>query len=176
MKRAWPYALALAVVVTGCYLALAPLLRSLTPGPTGTQAVTLVSSRTTTVPATNASPAVVLKSNDPGFTSQVKVAVKKTTKKSSKKTANVVQTPVFVSPPATTSNSSPSTTSSSTTTTTTPSSKPKSTGKTASTNSTRLPRSVGGGIDQADNGGFAGQGNGDSAVTGGKSSTVANGG
>ena len=34
MKRAWPYALALAVVVTGCYLALAPLLRSLSPGPT----------------------------------------------------------------------------------------------------------------------------------------------
>ena len=33
MKRAWPYALALAVVVTGCYLALAPLLRSLSPAP-----------------------------------------------------------------------------------------------------------------------------------------------
>ncbi len=34
MKRAWPYALALAVVVTGCYLALTPLLRSLSPAPT----------------------------------------------------------------------------------------------------------------------------------------------
>ena len=34
MKRAWPYALALAVVVTGCYLLLAPLLRSLSPTPT----------------------------------------------------------------------------------------------------------------------------------------------
>jgi hypothetical protein len=33
MKRAWPYALALAVVVTGCYLALVPLLRSLSPAP-----------------------------------------------------------------------------------------------------------------------------------------------
>ena len=31
MKRAWPYAVALAVVVTGCYLALTPLLRSLSP-------------------------------------------------------------------------------------------------------------------------------------------------
>ena len=34
MKRAWPYAVALAVVVTGCYLALTPLLRSLSPGAT----------------------------------------------------------------------------------------------------------------------------------------------
>jgi hypothetical protein len=32
MKRAWPYAVALAIVVTGCYLALTPLLRSLSPG------------------------------------------------------------------------------------------------------------------------------------------------
>ena len=34
MKRAWPYAVALAIVVTGCYLALTPLLRSLSPGAT----------------------------------------------------------------------------------------------------------------------------------------------
>jgi hypothetical protein len=38
MKRAWPYALALAVVVTGCYLALVPLLRSLSPAPTSSAA------------------------------------------------------------------------------------------------------------------------------------------
>jgi len=34
MKRAWPYAVALAIVVTGCYLALTPLLRSLSPSAT----------------------------------------------------------------------------------------------------------------------------------------------
>jgi hypothetical protein len=34
MKRAWPYAVALAIVVTGCYLALTPLLRSISPGAT----------------------------------------------------------------------------------------------------------------------------------------------
>jgi hypothetical protein len=51
MKRAWPYALALAVVVTGCYLALAPLLRSLSPAPTTSAASPLTHApNVTTVP------------------------------------------------------------------------------------------------------------------------------
>jgi hypothetical protein len=49
MKRAWPYALALAVVVTGCYLALAPLLRSLSPAPTTSANSLSTGSNTTTV-------------------------------------------------------------------------------------------------------------------------------
>jgi hypothetical protein len=178
MKRAWPYALALAVVVTGCYLALAPLLRSLTPGPTGAQATPLLrSSGTTTVSATKLIRVPTI-SPDHGFTALVGKAKTAKKAKKTKKVAQVAQKPVFVqSPPSlsssTSTGSSPS--SSSTTSTTPTTSKPKTSNKTASSKGSRLQGTVGGTVDQADNGGFAGQGNGDSAVTGGKSSTVAGG-
>jgi hypothetical protein len=177
MKRAWPYALALAVVVTACYLAMAPLLRSLNPGPTGTSALPLPGATTTTVPQLSTQPPVTIKSNNAGFTSRVKVTVKKSKKA---KKPKVTQTPIFVSPTTSTpsSSSSSTSTSSSTTSTTRTSTKPKTnTTKPASNaNASRPPASVSGTIDQADNGGFAGQNNGDSTLPGGNSSTVAAGG
>jgi hypothetical protein len=178
MKRAWPYALALAVVVTGCYLALAPLLRSLNPGPTATSAGPLHSSYTTTVPVLNKQPPVADASTNHGFTSRVKVTIKTAKKaKQSKKADKVTQTPAFVSPTTTNSSSSSSTTtsSSSTTSTTRTPSKPKTT-KAASNAGTRPPASVSGTINQSDNGGFAGQDPGDSTLPpAGKTSTVVGG-
>jgi hypothetical protein len=174
MKRAWPYALALAVVVTGCYLALVPLLRSLNPGPTATQSAALQGSRTTTV---SSSKNVVVVSVSPahGFTAldAAKKTVKKAAKKSSKRNTPAVSTPTheFVTPTQpTTSN----TASSSSSTTTPPPAKTtpvKTTPKTTAANN--RTRQVGGTINQADNGGFAGKGNGDSTMAGGKSSTLA---
>jgi hypothetical protein len=69
MKRAWPYALALAVVVTGCYLALAPLLRSLSPSPAGTQQTALVTNgNTITVRSVAPNPAAQRSSKGTQFT------------------------------------------------------------------------------------------------------------
>jgi hypothetical protein len=179
MKRAWPYALALALVVTGCYLAMAPLLRSLNPGPTGTSAQPLPGVHTTTVPQVNKQPPVQFESNNAGFTSRVKVTVKKAKKATTKKHAKVAQTPIFVSPTTTntpSSSSSSTTTSSSNTVTTRTPAKPKTNTTKPVSNTARPSGVVSGTIDQADNGGFAGQGNGNSTLPGGKSSTVADGG
>jgi hypothetical protein len=175
MKRAWPYALALAVVVTGCYLALVPLLRSLNPGPTATASATLVGSSTTTVSQSKVIPFSGTAS-DHGFTALVKQpASKKKAKKTSVKgkpghTSTATTTHEFVTPTtpttSTSTSSSPPSTSTNTVKTTakTPAKKPAA-------NTQRAP--VGGTIDQTDNGGFAGQGNGDSTMAGGKTSTLA---
>jgi hypothetical protein len=181
MKRAWPYAVALAVVVTGCYLALAPLLRSLNPGPTGTSASQpLLGANTTTVQQVKKQPSVKYTSDNPGFTSRVTVKAKKSKKaKTPHKAAKVNQTPVFIQSQTTanssSSSSSTTTSPSSTTTTTHTPTKPKTT-KAASNAGARPPAVVGGTINQQDNGGFAGQGNGDSTLPpAGKTSTVVDG-
>jgi hypothetical protein len=177
MKRAWPYALALAVVVTGCYLALVPLLRSLNPGPTATQSAALSGSGTTTVASSKSIPLVGTSSSH-GFTALDPTAKKKTVKKVATKTSkrHSVQTSTttheFVTP---TQPSSSTTTSSSSSTTSTPPAKTaptKTTSKTPAAN-TRARAQVGGTIDQNDNGGFAGKNHGDSTMAGGKTSTLA---
>jgi hypothetical protein len=177
MKRAWPYALALAVVVTGCYLALAPLLRSLNPGPTATASAALTGSNTTTVSQSKAIPLEVIQKGA-GFTAYVGSSTKKKAKKASHKTVvpPVTTTHVFVTPPTsstsgTSSSSSSSSSSTSTNAPKTPTAK-TSTSKTAAAN-TRKSQVVGGAINQNDNGGFAGQGNGDQTMAGGKTSTLA---
>jgi hypothetical protein len=172
MKRAWPYALALAVVVTGCYLALAPLLRSLNPGPTASASATLVGSSTTTVSESKVIPISGGTASDHGFTALVQ------TKKKAKKTgtagkpAHTATTTHFVTPPTPTTSNTPSSSSSTSTTTNTVKTTTKTPPtKTTAANNRRAP--VGGTIDQSDNGGFAGQGNGDSTMAGGKTSTLA---
>jgi hypothetical protein len=178
MKRAWPYALALAVVVTGCYLALVPLLRSLNPGPTATQSQALSGSGTTTV---SSSKTIVLvgTSHSHGFTAldpTAKKTVKKAAKKSSKRNSPPVSTTTheFVTPTQPTTSSSTVSSSSSSSTSTPPAktTPTKTTPKTTAA-SNRARAQVGGTIDQADNGGFAGKGNGESTMAGGKSSTLA---
>jgi hypothetical protein len=175
MKRAWPYALALAVVVTGCYLALTPLLRSLNPGPTATPAAALLGSSTTTVAQTKSTGFVI-----PGpqhgatsFASALPTATKKKTRKATKKVAVATQTPIFVQSTTPTDGGTSLNTTSTTSTTSTPARKPST--KTAASKTASLPRSVGGGINQNDNGGFAGQSNGNSSMTGGKTSSLAGG-
>jgi hypothetical protein len=162
MKRAWPYAVALAVVVTGCYLALAPLLRSLSPAPTTTAASPLTKSDVTTVGRSqpihfDRPPTTSSKFVGNLATTKKKKAVKKAVKKPA---AATTPTPggFAANPPSTSSSSSPSRSSS--TPAATP--KPKSTpAKTAS----KGPRSVGGAaVDQAQGGGFAG-GNSSGSIT-----------
>jgi hypothetical protein len=174
MKRAWPYALALAVVVTGCYLALAPLLRSLNPGPTATASATLVGSSTTTVSESKVIPLSGVAPRH-GFTALVqtkKKAKKTTTHGKPAHTSTAATTAHFVAPstPTTSGTSSSSGSTSTTTTTVKTATKTPSTKKPAA-NSQRP--AIGGTIDQSDNGGFAGQGNGDSTMAGGKTSTLA---
>jgi hypothetical protein len=172
MKRAWPYALALAVVVTGCYLALAPLLRSLNPGPTTTASATLLGSSTTTV---SESKVIAFSGGTAavhGFTANV--TPKKKAKKilvKGKPAHTATTTHVYVSPTTPSTSGTSSTSSSTSTSTNTVKTTSKTPAKKPAANTQRAP--VGGTIDQTDNGGFAGQGNGDSTMAGGKTSTLA---
>jgi hypothetical protein len=83
MKRAWPYALALAVVVTGCYLALVPLLRSLSPAP-ASSATSPLAKGNNVIPVGKSK---VIKFESPKVGKQSFVANLTTTKKKTKKTA-----------------------------------------------------------------------------------------
>jgi hypothetical protein len=86
MKRAWPYALALAVVVTGCYLALVPLLRSLSPAPSASATSQLVQGTgTTTVDKQTAKTDVLFNSKAPKTSSKFVSALAPKTKKKTKK-------------------------------------------------------------------------------------------
>jgi hypothetical protein len=87
MKRAWPYALALAVVVTGCYLALVPLLRSLSPAPTASATSQLVQGTGTTTVKQTAKADVLFNSKAQKTTSKFvsALAPKTSTKKKAKK-------------------------------------------------------------------------------------------
>jgi hypothetical protein len=163
MKRAWPYALALAVVVTGCYLALAPLLRSLSPDPTTSATSRQLTQGSDTV--TVGQQAVKqIKFNSPVKVGSTFVGNLKTTKK--KKVKKPVTTPTATTgfannPPSSSSSSSSSrgssnSSSSSSSSSSTPKSTPKTTTPPAKTAS-KGARSVGGGsVDQATDGGFAG--------------------
>ncbi len=166
MKRAWPYALALAVVVTGCYLVLAPLLRSLSPAPTASATRLNQTSNTTTVGRSKTFNFVGKTHGQNSYASAL------TTKKKAKKVAKKpvkTTTPQVSAPPAPSSNTTgfannpPSSSSSSST--------PKSTPTTPSTttkSANRKNSAVGGQIDQSqsDNG-FAGP-TGNGPVTGGQ--------
>jgi hypothetical protein len=178
MKRAWPYALALAVVVTGCYLALAPLLRSLSPAPAST-ANRLSQNQNNNVETVNKAKGFAVVSSKPGkitYVTGLKKKAKKA-KKAKKSTTNPTKKSTTTNAPsqstATTgfANNAPSSSSSSSTpapksttttpkaTATTPTSKAASKKKTGSA-------SVGGGIDQGGGAGFAGQTGGGSVVGG----------
>jgi hypothetical protein len=177
MKRAWPYALALAVVVTGCYLALAPLLRSLSPAPASTANRLSQGSNVQTV---GKSKSISIKSTKPGTNSFVSaLATKKKAKKVKKSTTTTTRksTTTTNAPSQSTSttgfaNNAPSSSSSNTTaqapksTVTTPkstASPPKSKAASKKTGSA----SVGGGIDQSQGSGFAGP-TGSGSVVGGQ--------
>jgi hypothetical protein len=166
VKRAWPYALALAVVVTGCYLVLAPLLRSLSPAPAASATRLNQTSNTTTVGRSKTFNFVGKAHGQNSYASAL------TTKKKAKKVAKKpvkTTTPQVSAPPAPSSNTTgfannpPSSSSSSST--------PKSTPTTPSTttkSANRKNSAVGGQIDQSqsDNG-FAGP-TGNGPVTGGQ--------
>jgi hypothetical protein len=154
MKRAWPYALALAVVVTGCYLALAPLLRSLSPAPT-TSANRL--SQTKNVTTVGKSKTIHYTGADPGTTSLVSSLhiKKKAAKKVSKPPVKAPATPkvttspqssttsgVANTPPASSSNTAPKTT--------------KTTSSSTTKTANRKNTPVGGQVDQSQSDGFAG--------------------
>jgi hypothetical protein len=163
MKRAWPYALALAVVVTGCYLALAPLLRSLSPAPTTSATARQLTQGSNTVTVGQQAVKQIT------FNSRVKVGstfvgnLKTTKKKKVKKPATTTTTTggFAANPPSSSSSSSSASGSSSSSggssgPSSTPTSTPKTTSPPAKTAS-KGPRSVGGGsVDQATDGGFAG--------------------
>jgi hypothetical protein len=85
MKRAWPYALALAVVVTGCYLALVPLLRSLSPA--APRSATSPLARVANVTTVPTSKGILVYRGPRGASSFVGnlTTTKKTTKKTAKK-------------------------------------------------------------------------------------------
>jgi hypothetical protein len=163
MKRAWPYAVALAVVVTGCYLALTPLLRSLSPG--ATTSTSSISKIQTTITVGQAKGTTIILSPNAGqqrFVSNIPETTKKTTKKTVKKT-------VKSSPPSTTDTTGFATgsPSSSSQTTKTPTVKAKT--KTVK----RGTGSVNGAVDPANGGGLASSGGGDSTGTGGTHSDPA---
>lgn len=154
MKRAWPYALALAVVVTGCYLALAPLLRSLSPAPTTSASSLSTGSNTTTV---GKSKPIVFRGphGTSGFVSAL--AKKKAKKKVTKAPAKATATPKVSAPtPSSTStgfaNNQPSSSSDSTST---PKSAPATAPSTTKTTN-RKNSALGGSIHQGQGGdGFA---------------------
>jgi hypothetical protein len=155
MKRAWPYALALAVVVTGCYLALAPLLRSLSPAPTASANRLGQVSNTTTVGKAKTIKYQGKNHGQQGFVSAL--AKKKAKKKVTKAPAKAAATPKVSAPtPSSTStgfagNSTSSSSSSSSTPKSTPTT-PSSTTKTTN----RKNSALGGSIHQGQGGdGFA---------------------
>ena len=153
MKRAWPYALALAVVVTGCYLALAPLLRSLSPAPTTSANRLSAVSNVTTV---GKSKTIHFRSPSHGTNLLVSnLAKKKAKKKVTKAPAKTTTPKVSTTTPSSNStgfaNNPPSSSSSSSTPKTTPTT-PASTTKTTN----RKNSALGGSIHQGQGGdGFA---------------------
>jgi hypothetical protein len=161
MKRAWPYAVALAVVVTGCYLALTPLLRSLSPGAT-TSASSISNIQTTaTVGQSKIYTIVSSESGKVGstFVNDLRTKKKaKTTKTTADKTAPPTDTTGFAGGSSSTQAPTKTTT------------KAKAT-KTAKKGS----GSVGGSVDQSSTGlgGLAGNGNGNGTVPGGTKSDPA---
>jgi hypothetical protein len=170
MKRAWPYAVALAVVVTGCYLLLAPLLRSLSPAPTTSASQLSQGSNSTTV---GKAPTIIFRSPNHGAT---QFASALTTKKKAKK-AKKTRKPTLTTPSTgfagntTSTSSSGSSSSGSSSSSSTPST-PKTPAKkpSSSTGAANKP-AIGGKIDQSQAGtGFAGTGN-DAPVTGGSTLT-----
>jgi hypothetical protein len=178
MKRAWPYALALAVVVTGCYLALAPLLRSLSPAPAST-ANRLSQNQNNNVQTVNKTESFAVVSSKPGKITYVTGLKKKkvTTKKAKKPTSSTPKTTTTNTPSQSTpaggiANNTPSSSSSSSssqapksTATTPKTTAPSSTSKAASKKTGSA--SVGGGIDQGGGAGFASP-SGSGSVVGGQ--------
>jgi hypothetical protein len=165
VKRAWPYALALAVVVTGCYLVLAPLLRSLSPAPAASATRLNQTSNTTTVGRSKTFNFVGKAHGQNSYASALttKKKAKKAAKKPVKTTTPQVTAPAPSSNTTGFANNPPSSSSSSST--------PKSTPTTPSTttkSANRKNSAVGGQIDQSqsDNG-FAGP-TGNGPVTGGQ--------
>jgi hypothetical protein len=167
MKRAWPYALALAVVVTGCYLALAPLLRSLNPGPTTSATRVLGAANTITVGSAKTISLFSTSNGSTQYASALPVIHKKTAKKAHKKVVVSSTTPDF----ATSTTSSNTTQSSGTSQSSTPPAK-TSTTSTPKKSSKGSAKVVGGSAPQDDNAGLAGQTNGEDSVGGGTSSAV----
>ena len=153
MKRAWPYALALAVVVTGCYLALAPLLRSLSPAPTTSANRLSRTSNTTTVGKAKTIKYVSPNHGTNGFVNNL-AAKKKKAKKVAKTPAKTTTPKVNTSAPSSNStgvSNAPSSSSSNSTPRTTPTT-PASPTKTTN----RKNSAVGGQINQGQGGdGFA---------------------
>jgi hypothetical protein len=155
MKRAWPYALALAVVVTGCYLALAPLLRSLSPAPTTSANRLSQTSNTTTV---GKSKTIKFPASNHGTNRFVTGLHKKKAKKVTKAPAKATATPQVSAPTPSSSSTSTgfannsSSSSSSSTAKSTPTTAPSTTKTTNRKNS-----ALGGSIHQGQGGdGFAG--------------------
>jgi hypothetical protein len=166
MKRAWPYALALAVVVTGCYLLLAPLLRSLSPAPTTSASQLSHGSNSVTVGKAPTLVFVKTKAGQQVFVSNLKTAKKaKKTKKPPVKTTPTTQSSTGFANNDTASSSGSSSSSSSSNSTTPTQKAPTKT--TPSSTGAKNKGSVGGAIiDQGQAGnGFATQGN-DGPVTG----------
>jgi hypothetical protein len=152
MKRAWPYALALAVVVTGCYLALAPLLRSLSPAPTTSANRLSQNSNVQTVGKSKTIKFTGSNHGSTGFVSNLaakKKKAKKVAKPPAKTTPKVnTSTPSSNSTGVSNTPSSSSSTSTPKTTPTTPASPTKTTN--------RKNSAVGGQINQGQGGdGFA---------------------
>ena len=143
MKRAWPYALSLAVVVAGCYLALAPLLRSLSPAP-ATNATSALSqdNNTTTIQKSS-----FFNGPSHGATSFVSAVGAKG--KKSKKTAKKASTQTITAPDTGFARNTPQTSTSSTT----PIAPAKTPAKTSSTTKTQKKGAATvGGVVQTPNG------------------------
>jgi hypothetical protein len=165
MKRAWPYAVALAVVVTGCYLALTPLLRSLSPGAT-TSSHSIANTRTSatigqsTVPTIDSPQSNKVSSKFVTGLHSKKKAKKKATATTTRNTTTTRSTDTTGFARGNSSN-----TQTPTKTPTTVKTKPKPAKKGSGT--------VSGSVDQSTGGGLAQNGSGDATVGGGTQSDPA---
>jgi hypothetical protein len=148
MKRAWPYALALAVVVTGCYLALAPLLRSLSPAPTTSAASPLTRGHNVTTVGKSKGINVVRSPRvTSSFVGNLKTNTKKTTTKKKAKKSTVT------TPTATTGFATNQTSTSTTPSTITKTPKKSSSTPTKTASKAKGASVVGGKVDATPTGG-----------------------
>jgi hypothetical protein len=153
MKRAWPYALALAVVVTGCYLALAPLLRSLSPAPTTSAASPLTRGHNVTTIGKSKGINVVRSPRvTPSFVANLKTNTKKTTTKKTT-TKKKAKKSTVTTPTATTGFATNQTSTSTTPSTITKTPKKSSSTPTKTASKAKGASVVGGKVDATPTGG-----------------------